>query len=408
MVAVGLVGAGAAACGSSSPDGAAPGEGSGASQVAPSLPEPVGESLDVSAPGLHLLPDPPTEERAFTGSGTSTWAGDRYLVWGGEQAEDPSAMGRQLGDGATLSLDDGRWSPMPASPFPHGLYHPIAAWDGTEVIIIGTACDEELPADTDGSAPDCPKGPAAAAYDPTTGAWRELPPPPIPVDDDWRQPVLRSGGEGVGSDGRALFTSGWDPLVIGWDRRDETWTLHDPAFAADTPTAACVDQVRAEVVVVATSRSVSDRAGRARRLPVDAEGWEPVVDLAVPVLEPDACADGAIAVFGHGAGPDRSEVIDLETGEVLAAAVDADEPVISRSLGLVGPWVVRTTYEYLAGTPETEFRQEIRLLAGDPDAWVPLEGIVPRTFVPGVGFVGVGFGDDEPVAFWRAPEELVP
>jgi hypothetical protein len=408
LAALGLLAAGVAACGSSSPDGARPSDDAGTTDAAASLPEPVGEAVDLSEPGLHVLSAPPLERRAFEGSGTSTWAGDRFVVWGGQQAEDPSALGRQLGDGATLSLDDGRWSPMPPSPFPHGLYHPIAAWDGTEVIIIGTECDEELPADTDGSAPDCPKGPAAAAYEPTTGAWRQLPAPPIPIDDDWRQPVLRAGGEGVGADGRALFTSGWDPIVIGWDRRDESWTLHDPAFGEGTRTGACIDQVRSEVVVIATSPPGSARPSRARRLAVDAAAWSPVVDLSVPVEQPDDCADGALAAFGYGSGPDRSDVIDLETGEVLVSEVDEESPVTSRSLRLSGPWVLRTTYEYLAGTPEREFRQDVRLLVGDPEGWVPLEGITARAYVPDVGIIGVGFGDDSPFAFWRAPEDLIP
>lgn len=368
----------------------------------------MGEAIDLSAPGLHVLPAPPLAERAFEESGTSTWAGDRFVVWGGEQAEDSSAVGRQLGDGATFSLDDGRWSPMPPSPFPHGLYHPIAAWDGSEVIIIGTECDEELPADTDGSAPDCPKGPAAAAYDPTTGAWRQLPAPPIPVDDDWRQPVLKGQGQGVGADGRALFTSGWDPLVIGWDRRDESWTLHDPAFGDGTPTASCVDPVRSEVAVIATVGPGSDRPSRARRLAVDAAVWSPVVDLAVPLNELKSCGDGVASGSFYETGSDREQVVDLETGEAVASEVREVGSLETRFLRVAGPWLLRTTYQHDAATPAEELGQQVRLLRGEVESWQPIEGFGPLAYVPDVGLVGVGSGDDDPYAFWRAPEELLP
>ena len=58
-------------------------------------------------------------------------------------------------DGAALDLTTNTWTEVADSPFPHGLYQPIGAWDGTEVIIVGTDCDAVVPLTTDGSPPPC-------------------------------------------------------------------------------------------------------------------------------------------------------------------------------------------------------------------------------------------------------------
>lgn len=73
--------------------------------------------------------------------------------------------GRTLGDGAVLDVRTGRWSRVDPSPFPHGLFSPAAAFDGVEVVVVGTECDETIPAPTLGVPPEC-RGPAAAAWGP--------------------------------------------------------------------------------------------------------------------------------------------------------------------------------------------------------------------------------------------------
>src|SRR5690349_9619102 len=68
-------------------------------------PKPVGERLDLSAPGMHEVPGPPLEARY---DGVRVWTGDELVVWGGQTQEIDLEPGRLLSDGATLDLDDGR------------------------------------------------------------------------------------------------------------------------------------------------------------------------------------------------------------------------------------------------------------------------------------------------------------
>jgi hypothetical protein len=161
----------------------------------PEQPEPVGKALDLSGPGIHKVPGPPIEYRSHP---AQVWTGEELVVWGGQAAEDDGSSGRIAATGATLSLGDGRWTPMPDSPFTEGLYRPLGAWDGDEVIIIGTRCTGEVPPVTEGGVPSCPRGPAAAAWNPTTRAWRELPSPPIPVDA-YHEAAVVSGETGAAS-----------------------------------------------------------------------------------------------------------------------------------------------------------------------------------------------------------------
>ncbi|WP_421121556.1 hypothetical protein ACE2AJ_09340 [Aquihabitans daechungensis] len=158
------------------------------------------------------------------------WTDSELIVWGGASGESASEPGRSLGDGASLDLEEGRWRPLPVSPFPDGLFRPMGAWDGEELIVIGTWCDAQIPPVTDGSPPPCPKGPAAAAYDPETGAWRELEPPPIPVDSWSGEPVISLGPDtaAIGGEGTARFVFGWSGDAISWDRNGG-WTAVGPA-----------------------------------------------------------------------------------------------------------------------------------------------------------------------------------
>ena len=97
---------------------------------------------------------------------------------------------------------------MADSPFPDGLYNPLGAWDGTEVIVIGTECVPIVPPATEGGPPACPKGPAAAAWSPQTQQWRLLPDPPIPPDPNYDERVLEQWRNGINGDGAALFSFG--------------------------------------------------------------------------------------------------------------------------------------------------------------------------------------------------------
>ena len=85
---------------------------------------------------------------------------DELIVWGGRN----DAL---LADGAAWSFADQRWrtlAPSPLSPREHAL----AVWTGSEVLIVGGA---------DGTRD-------AAAYDPATDTWRELPGLPFDASEE--------------------------------------------------------------------------------------------------------------------------------------------------------------------------------------------------------------------------------
>jgi hypothetical protein len=398
-----LVGATAAACGSSS-DGA----GNGEVDAPTGRPDPVGEVLDLSGDGIHALTDPPIADRASNQSfEVVAWADDELLVWGGHAGEGASDPGRVLGDGASLSLEDGRWTPLPPSPFPDGLYRPLGAWDGTELIVIGTWCEADIPPVTDGSPPPCPEGPAAAAFDPESFTWRTLDPPPIPVDEDDGEAILTRGAA-VGGDGAAAFGFGWGASAITWDRATESWTAIDRLVANPGYVDLCADVTRQQLVAISIAETdpVGDESF-AWTLDAGGDAWSEPAPLGVRVDNGSACGDGAIVVSDFDDDGSSVDLIDVATG--AATPVYETDEVELWTPTFVGPWIAASTLTMETEGPTPPY--EVRLARSGE--WVPLDlprgvGTSGAIWVPDVGFVAGGFDAGSNLVLWRAPEELQP
>jgi N-acetylneuraminic acid mutarotase len=97
----------------------------------------------------------------------AAWTGDEMIVWGGHLTA--SNRERYDGEGAAYDPDTDMWRVLPRSPLPAG-YGAMGAWTGTEVIVMASPMGIE--------ASDYPKFAEAAAYDPSTNSWRQLPRPP--------------------------------------------------------------------------------------------------------------------------------------------------------------------------------------------------------------------------------------
>ena len=117
-----------------------------------------------TTPGTHDLPPSGLSERA---RGVLTWTGDRLVVWGGRTPNGDSEPTVALVDGAVFDPSSGRWTPMSKPPFAEALVDPHGARLGSDVLVVGSLCDVEIPPPTEGS-PHCPGGPAAAIYHPDT------------------------------------------------------------------------------------------------------------------------------------------------------------------------------------------------------------------------------------------------
>ena len=369
--------------------------------------EPVGERVDLSAPGLHDLPAPPLESRS---NPVRVWTGNELVVWAGTTYDgNDSAPGRLLGDGATLSLDDGRWTPMPASPFVEGLYQPLGAWDGSEVVIIGTECEGEVPAPTDGNPPSCPKGPAAAAWNPETGVWRRLDAPPIPVDEYSGERVLNGGTSSVGGPGSAVFTFGWEASTITWDRPSETWATVAPDWGGDASLAVCADPMAEQMVVVSVQDfNLPPKPGKVWVLQAGGQRWSK--PLTVETSFPDAitCGDGSVVAGDYDGN--RADLVDTASGAVTPVVPSTPAQQIEY-VSAFGPWLFNET---MGGLQDRERTVEVRLAAGG--AWEAVGILDDEDPVPGgwsSDYVGSGaingrIGEDDPLLYWRAPPSLTP
>lgn len=169
-------------------------------------------------PALGHRPLPPGPLVAREGQ-VAVWTGSALFVWGGQRGD---GEGRQVfADGALYDPVTGSWTMVPPSPLP-GRAAAGGAWTGTEVVIAGGVGDRygtEALRD-------------AAAFNPTTGTWRELPPMPT----DRYHPFTGT----IGS--RVLFAGGQSPTsgpqlntVAILDTSAGTWTDADagaPVYAA--------------------------------------------------------------------------------------------------------------------------------------------------------------------------------
>ncbi|MCB0962987.1 MAG: hypothetical protein KDA98_06735 [Acidimicrobiales bacterium] len=407
-----LVGA-TAACGSSGSSG---GGGAGG----PSRPEPVGEPVDLAEAGLHELSPPPLAGDRIWGA-VQVATDHEVVLWGGLTDDGPygaSSPRTMRTDGAVLSLDDGRWTEMPPAPFDEGLYDAAGFWDGTEVIVLGTECEGEVPPATDGSPPACPAGPAAAAFDPASWSWRRLDPPPIPSSEYYETAVLgRSvavGGDGVGS-----VTFGFDADSITWDRATESWGTVPPPFPGEGDWSyTCADPIARQIVALPGVQPGGD-ATELRVSAAGGDGWSSPLAVDVGIDISPTCGDGHLTssalVGGPVDGTDlRSEgvLVDTSTGAVSPAF----DPVPDlRSSWIVGPWLFARSSVAIGDIEGKDVPKptSVRLVRGGETVEVPDDAALPSfdgLYLPGVGlFTSVDGETGTPrLVIWRPPPELQP
>ena len=145
--------------------------------------------------------------RTGRGGATAVWTGERMVVWGGSGDGE-----RWFGDGAAYDPDQDRWTVLPAAPIEPRDSH-TAVWTGREMVVWGGNGGEETAelVFADG-----------AAYDPSRGTWRVL--PPAPLAKRWGHVAVWTGstmsvwgGLGLGPD---LTADGadYDPATGTWRR----------------------------------------------------------------------------------------------------------------------------------------------------------------------------------------------
>jgi N-acetylneuraminic acid mutarotase len=124
----------------------------------------VGAAFDPSSNEWRHIADGPLTGRS---GHLAVWTGDEMIVWGGYL----TAYNRERYDGEGAAYDPATdtWRMLPRAPLPAG-YDAMGAWTGNEVLVMATPMGNK--------ASDYPKFAEAAAYDPASDSWRELPRPP--------------------------------------------------------------------------------------------------------------------------------------------------------------------------------------------------------------------------------------
>jgi hypothetical protein len=270
----------------------------------------VGSSLPASDPRSDWsgFPHPPIEPR-FQYAAVST--GDGIFVWGGCCADDQGEV--PYTDGAYYDGASAEWRVLPEAPLDGRRGDAVAAWTGSEVIVLN-GIDEVR----------------AAAFDPSTFTWRPL---QAPVDGP------------AGNGGARLFTVGGGRVALVhnvsvqlFDTATETWV--EPVDVPEDPTAyelSSNDDGTPERRVVGYSASGSVIAlttapsngcvgarvetldltsGSRRSIDLPATGWLPTDTVGID--------DGRFVVSGTlKCGPDRDQpvnshafLLDGATGEV--------------------------------------------------------------------------------------------
>ena len=301
-------------------------------------------------PGMHAIDPPPLDDRHGE---VRVLVDGRLLIWGGQSAES-SMTGITFGDGAVLDLGTGEWTDVADSPFPHGLYSPEAAFDGTEVVVIGTECDEQIPAPTTGILPVC-TGPAAAAWDPSENRWRRLPAPPIP-ESRLGVPALAPTTAAAGDDGEALFVEGFAGSTITWDREGDRWgTVESPM---DGWSWRCADPTAAWVV--AGHDDVVHAAARYAVIRPEAPTWMPAVPSQSPIGALASCGGGQVVTSRWNGRASSGEVIDPLTGSSRPAFDVAPDRVGQATA--VGDWMFVETSsapDFRSGTTTTDPQADV-------------------------------------------------
>jgi hypothetical protein len=153
-----------------------------------------GNAYDPRSGSWRSIPAAPIAPRSGAVVG---WTGDEVLVWGGG-----SRNGSTARTGAAYDPAANTWRRLPEAPI--GLNLASGLWTGREFLVFGSLLDNRNMAATRTS--------VGAAYDPVSGAWRELPPSrlsPQATSAAW------VGGRMVAWD-YEVHSQEYDPLRDSW------------------------------------------------------------------------------------------------------------------------------------------------------------------------------------------------
>jgi hypothetical protein len=124
-----------------------------------------GSVFDAASRSWEPMTSGPLSARS---AAASAWTGDEFLIWGGRTGECCVASEMFLSDGAAYDPAARTWRRLPKAPI--DARAPLSAWTGDELIVWGST-DRTL-RHRDG-----------AAYDPSTNTWRRIGDGPIDLTD---------------------------------------------------------------------------------------------------------------------------------------------------------------------------------------------------------------------------------
>lgn len=178
------------------------------------VPRSGGAAYDPAADTWRLLPDAPLDPRE---DHVAVWTGEELVVWGGlayDEPDDPTAPVELLNDfradGAAYDPAADTWRPLAPSPLAPRA-GAAAVWTGTEVLIAsGTGGGPD-----EGTFDDFTD---AAAYDPASDTWRELPKLPSPGLREVGRDAVWTGDEMLvgGSRFEPGVAAAYDPDADAW------------------------------------------------------------------------------------------------------------------------------------------------------------------------------------------------
>lgn len=165
---------------------------------------------------------PPAPLNGRTAAAAHAWTGQELVVWGGyDRIREGDS--HVVGDGAAYNPSTNAWRMLPPGPLgPRS--DAVAIWTSKELIIVG------------GHRGDGRANPGGAAYDPATDQWRLLPTPSLPAGHDVSYPftvwtgsrlMVWWGWTHVETDGNTQTIGGGIDRV-DYDPAADSWALADP------------------------------------------------------------------------------------------------------------------------------------------------------------------------------------
>jgi hypothetical protein len=154
-----------------------------------------GAAYDPVSDSWRSLPPAPISARAPL----SVWTGSEWILWGTGVRRNTRPL-----DGAAYDPATNSWRNI--APGPIELTDATAAWSGKEMIVFGAALHG-------GNHRETPTA-IAAAYDPSTDTWRELPPSPLDTNSNT---AAWNGSELIALDYNHE-SAAYDPATNEWSR----------------------------------------------------------------------------------------------------------------------------------------------------------------------------------------------